>query len=99
MTTLVRIASCTGLMLLAALATTAPAKAECMENSAIDSRLAGAWRQSGGGMVEWMKRNMPPGMPVPQIDQSGQVIAFNKDGTYWTAPLSNPTAVSALKAA
>lgn len=65
----------------------APAHAGCAGVEAIDRCLLGGWKQSGGGAVEWMRRNMPPGMSIPRAQQSEQLVVFNKDGTYWTAPM------------
>lgn len=82
-------------MLLAAAAmmlgtgTAVPAAAECAGASAIDACLVGAWKQTGGGPVEWMKRNMPPGMTIPAADQSGRVFVLDRDGGFRTAPMSS----------
>jgi hypothetical protein len=65
-----------------------PAAADCAGSKAIDSCLVGAWKQTGGGAVEWMRRNMPPGMTIPPAGQSGQLVVLNKDGSFWTAPLT-----------
>lgn len=70
-----------------------PAHAECAGLTTVDTCLVGAWRQSGGGAVEWMKRNMPPGMPVPQVNTSGQMIVLNRDGSYWTTPMTAKTTI------
>ena len=71
----------------------APATAECAGSATLDACLVGTWRQTGGGAVEWMHRNMPPGMPVPVVDTSAQLTVYNKDGSYWSAPISGQTAI------
>jgi hypothetical protein len=82
-------------MLLAAAAmmlgtgTAVPAAAECAGASAIDACLVGAWKQTGGGPVEWMKRNMPPGMSVPGADQGERIIVLDRNGGFRTAPMSS----------
>lgn len=70
-----------------------PAAAECAGSDAIDRCLVGAWKQTGGGAVEWMRRNMPPGMTIPRTQQSGQFVVLNKDGSFWTAPVSGDVTI------
>jgi len=60
--------------------TAPPVVAECGEARAIDECLVGEWRSDGTGAAEWMKRNMPPGISIPQ--SGGGTIVFDADGTY-----------------
>lgn len=60
----------------------------CAGSRAIDRCLVGAWRQTGGGAVEWMRRNMPPGLSIPNVNAGEQAMVLMEDGTYWTAPFS-----------
>lgn len=73
---------------IALLCTGNPASAACAGMEAIDACLVGAWRQTGGGAVEWMRRNMQKGMTIPNTDQGDRVIVFNGDGGYRSAPAS-----------
>ncbi len=84
-----------GLVIAAGLAAAplAAAHAECAGLTTVDTCLIGAWRQSGGGAAEWMKRNMPPGMPVPRVETNGQMIVLNRDGSYWTTPMTAKTTI------
>lgn len=72
---------------------TAPAHAGCAGSDAIDQCLVGAWKQTGGGAVEWMRRNMPPGMSIPKASQSGQLVVLNRDGSFWSAPASGDVTI------
>lgn len=66
-----------------------PAAAGCAGVDALDACLAGAWKQTGGGPVEWMKRNMPPGMSVPGMDRGKRIIVLDRNGGFRTAPVSS----------
>lgn len=57
-----------------------PAAADCAGSSAVDECLVGEWRSDGSGVAEWMKRNLPSGISIPQ--SGGGTIAFSADGTY-----------------
>lgn len=70
-----------------------PAVAECAGAATLDTCLVGAWRQSGGGAVEWMRRNMPPGTPLPNVNTGAQLTVYNKDGSYWSAPVPDQTTI------
>jgi hypothetical protein len=64
-----------------------PASAECVGVSGTDACLVGTWRQTGGGAEAWMQRNLPPGVPVPQIETQGdETMSLGPDGSFSTGP-------------
>lgn len=60
----------------------------CAGVEEIDSCLVGSWRMSGGGPVEWMRANLPPGVSIPSFNDSDGVVTYRADGSYFTAPYS-----------
>lgn len=62
---------------------------DCAGSNSTDRCIVGVWQKTGGGAVEWMRRNMPPGISIPHAADSGGIIRFAPDGHYWTAPYSN----------
>lgn len=78
------ILSCAGLT-----TTARAADSDCAGSSSTDSCIVGVWQKTGGGAVEWMRRNMPPGISIPHAADSGGIIRFAPDGRFWTAPYSN----------
>lgn len=59
--------------------------AACGGTAAVDRCLVGGWATDGGGVAEWLRRNMPPGFPMPQMDTGGAVV-FDPDGSYRAIP-------------
>lgn len=59
----------------------------CGGSRAIDACLVGAWRQTGGGPIEWMRRVMD-GIAIPEGERHNVLEVFYSDGTYMTAPLT-----------
>lgn len=64
----------------------------CRGISETDACLVGAWRQSGGGPVEWM-RSVMPGFEFPHAERTGGIMVLKSDGTYFTTPLSAGTTI------
>lgn len=63
----------------------------CAESIAVDMCLVGMWKQNGGGAVECMRANMPPGMNIPLHRQpvpNGQVTTPAEDMAV-TTPAGN----------
>ncbi len=60
----------------------------CAGSDEVDACIVGAWKMTGGGPVEWMRRQMPAGVNMPVHEQSDAVMVFKGDGTYWTAPFT-----------
>lgn len=60
----------------------------CAGSDEVDACLVGAWEMTGGGPVEWMRRQMPAGVSMPVHESSKSMMVFKADGTYWTAPLT-----------
>jgi len=70
----------------------------CGEVDEVDSCLVGTWRQSGGGAIEWIRRQLPPDITIPRFEQSGSLFVFRADGTYLTAPVEVEMSVRARTA-
>ncbi len=60
----------------------------CAGSREIDSCLVGAWRQSGGGAVEWLRAVLPPDVSIPHVAQSEAIFALQADGSFITLPLT-----------
>lgn len=58
----------------------------CQGTSGIDACVVGVWEESGGGAVEWMRRQFPPGVSIPHARVEGGVTVLQADGKYFTAP-------------
>jgi len=59
----------------------------CGGSTAVDACLVGAWRQTGGGPIEWMRKVMD-GIAIPEGERHNVLDVFQADGTYFTAPLT-----------
>lgn len=57
----------------------------CAGTEEIDSCLVGSWRKTGGGAVEWMRRELPPEFSITHQDSDG-IVTYRADGSYWSAP-------------
>ncbi|MFQ5565865.1 MAG: hypothetical protein ACE5EU_05835 [Paracoccaceae bacterium] len=53
----------------------------CGESDRLDACLAGTWIMSGGGPVEWMKRQ---GVPIVASHSGPRIVTFRDDGVYGT---------------
>ncbi len=49
---------------------------------ALDECLVGRWQLTGGGAVEWMRRELPPGIELPRAEHAGGGVTFQADGGY-----------------
>lgn len=85
-------ATCCALVLAIGFRADFAAAGECQGSSEIDSCLVGAWKQSGGGAVEWMRQVMPQ-MQIPHAEQRGGIIVLKPDGTYFTTPMTANTTI------
>lgn len=68
-------------------ATAEPAAAECGGAKAVDACMTGAWKQTGGGEMEWMIRNLPSALRLQGAARNQQIMVLNGDGGYWTAAM------------
>lgn len=59
----------------------------CGGSSAVDECLVGAWRETGGGPIEWMRQVME-GIEIPAGERRNVVEVYYSDGSYLTAPLT-----------
>src|SRR5690606_15644828 len=53
---------------------------DCAGVTELDACVIGSWRMSGGGAVEWMRRQGVPG----NYSTSNETVTFRADGTYIT---------------
>lgn len=69
-----------------AVAIAGPARAEdngCAGVTATDACLVGVWRMESGGPAEWLRKNMPQGMALPQFAAEGTaMMRYRSDGAY-----------------
>lgn len=54
----------------------------CGEADEVDSCLVDRWRRTGGGGIEWVRRQLPPDISIPRFEESGLTVEFRADGTY-----------------
>lgn len=73
---------------------TLPVQADCLGSSELDSCLVGTWRQTAGGPEEWLRTQLPPGVPTPTVAVRNQVVSLRGDGTFVSAPVSVQSSMS-----
>lgn len=59
----------------------------CAGSRETDACLVGAWRQTGGGAIEWLRANLPPEITLPYAEQSEAVFVLLADGSYVALPV------------
>ncbi len=60
----------------------------CGGLEAIDECLVGAWRETGGGPIEWMRKVMKDSISIPEGERRNAISIFQSDGTYMTTPVT-----------
>jgi len=70
----------------------------CAGSRETDACLVGSWQQSGGGAVEWLRANLPPGVTIPMAEQSQPLLVLRADGSYLALPLTTETLILAEQA-
>jgi hypothetical protein len=68
------------------------AHADC-KTTAVDNCLVGTWKQTGGGVAEWMREHMK-NMAQIKIDASGAAMTLNSDGTFSTSKVDTKSEVT-----
>ena len=68
---------------LVAFASASGAQAGCTASPAVDACLVGTWKQTGGGVAEWMHQNLKMAQ-VGAVASNG-TLTFNADGTFSTS--------------
>ncbi len=53
----------------------------------LDACLAGQWRLTSGGAVQWMRENLGPDVRVTVTEQIGDVVTFTRTGGYFSQDL------------
>ena len=66
-----------------------PTQVGCANSTSVDSCLVGTWRQTGGGAVEWMRRELAGRSPEIDVRPPNDVpLTFRPDGTFSAPPLA-----------